>query len=62
MECELLARSWMPPFPSVPLVSMLYKYVCVTRLVNTSKYMPVFIFSSFGIIIIIHIYFLTRGN
>jgi hypothetical protein len=50
----------MPPFPSVPLVSMLYKYVCVTWLVNTSKYMPIFIFSSFGIIIII--YFLLEGT
>jgi hypothetical protein len=43
-------------FPSVPLVSMLYKYVCVTGLVNTSKYMSIFTFSSFGIIIIIIIY------
>jgi hypothetical protein len=38
---------------SVPLVLMLYKYVCATGLVNTSKYIPVFIFSSFGIITII---------
>jgi hypothetical protein len=56
----------MPQFPSVPLVSMQYKYVCVTGLVNTSKYMPIFIFSSFGIIIIIIIYIYiereTRGN
>jgi hypothetical protein len=37
---------------------MLNEYVCVTGLVNTSKYIPVFIFSSFGIIIII----ITRGN
>jgi hypothetical protein len=49
----------MLPFPNVPLVSMLYKYVCVTRLVNTSKYMPVVIFSAFGIIIII---FLLEGT
>jgi hypothetical protein len=53
LECELLARSLMLSFPSVPLVSMLYKFVCVTGLVNTSKYMTVFIFSSFGIVIII---------
>jgi hypothetical protein len=36
---------------------MLYKYVCVIGLVNTSKYMPVFIFFAFGII-----NFFTRGN
>jgi hypothetical protein len=30
----------------------------VTRLVNTSKYMPIFIFSSFGIIIIIIIIYI----
>jgi hypothetical protein len=30
-------------------------YICVTGLVNTSKYMHVFIFSTFGIIIIIYI-------
>jgi hypothetical protein len=35
---------------------MLYKYVCVIGHVNTSKYMAVFIFSSFGIIIIIYIF------
>jgi hypothetical protein len=46
----------MPPFPSVPLVSMLYEYVCVIGLVKSSKYMPIFIFSAFGIIIIIFFY------
>jgi hypothetical protein len=49
----------MPPFPSVLLLSILYKYVCVTGLGNTSKYMSVFILSSFGIIIIILIFLLV---